>query len=83
MIGELEYSHCKDNQVDDDLDEEWGRRWWGWSPIELTFQIAWNKSNVASKNLKEHTRKKKQLVIGVVASWMMLHMKKLKVWGLK
>ena len=64
MIGELEYLHCKDNQVDDDLDKEWRRRW---SPIEQTLQSVGNKSNVASKNLNELIKKKKQLVFGVLA----------------
>ena len=28
------------SQEDEDLDEEWRRRWWRWSLIELTLQIA-------------------------------------------
>ena len=37
---------------------------------------------MASKTLKELTKKKKQLRFGVVAWWRMLHVKKLKVFSL-
>ena len=59
IMSDLKYSHCMDNQVDDDIRGRMMRMIKKMITNELTLKIARSKSNVGSKNLKELTKKKK------------------------